>query len=177
MANEDERKERAMHDDTHAPDVRSGAYAAVRGVARRAWLVVEQNGWFYTALAIVVSIVGPYVFAYLRALELRRDANDTAKLRAYADARRKALDKVEEEMRAANDGAANASLSSEEVKAKKLAEIDARAVRLGVRPKGQGRVLGSDPTVRREYSPLMGSSSTSGGGYRPTQRQRPGGGG
>jgi hypothetical protein len=104
------------------------------------------------------------------------------KLRMYASARRKALDKVEEDMRseyAKNGAANNAALSSEEAQAKKLAEIDAKAARLGVLPKGKGRVLGSDPTLRRnDYNPLTGvSSSSTGRGYRPTQRQRPGGGG
>lgn len=166
-----------MYGDAHAPGVRPGA-----NLLRRAWQVVEENGWFLTAVVIVVSIVAPYVFAYLRAREMERDARDTEKLRAYASARRKALDKVEEDMRseyAKNGAANNAALSSEEAQAKKLAEIDAKAARLGVLPKGKGRVLGSDPTLRRnDYNPLTGvSSSSTGRGYRPTQRQRPGGGG
>lgn len=167
-----------MYGDAHAPGVRPGA----KLLLRRAWQVVEENGWFLTAVVIVVSIVAPYVFAYLRAREMERDASDTDKLRAYASARRKALDKVEEVMRseyAKNGAAKKAALSSDEAQAKKLAEIDAKAARLGVLPKGKGRVLGSDPTLRRnDYNPLMGASSSSTGrGYRPTQRQRPGGGG
>ena len=162
-----------MYGDAHAPGVRPGA---------NVWKVVEEHGWLLTAVVIVVSIVAPYVFAYLRAREMERDASDTEKLRAYASARRKALDKVEEDMRseyAKNGAANNAALSSEEAQAKKLAEIDAKAARLGVLPKGKGRVLGSDPTLRRnDYNPLTGvSSSSTGRGYRPTQRQRPGGGG
>ena len=166
-----------MYGDAHAPGVRSVANL----FPRRAWQVVEENGWFLTAVVIVVSIVAPYVFAYLRAREMERDASDTEKLRAYASARRKALDKVEEDMRseyAKNGVAKNAALGSEEAQARKLAEIDAKAARLGVLPKGKGRVLGSDPTLRRDdYNPLVGASSSTGRGYRPTQRQRPGGGG
>ena len=161
-----------MYGDAHAPGVRPGA---------NVWKVVEEHGWLLTAVVIVVSIVAPYVFAYLRAREMERDASDTEKLRAYASARRKALDKVEEDMRseyAKNGVAKNAALGSEEAQARKLAEIDAKAARLGVLPKGKGRVLGSDPTLRRDdYNPLVGASSSTGRGYRPTQRQRPGGGG
>ena len=167
-----------MYGAAHAPGVRSVANL----FPRRAWQVVEENGWFLTAVVIVVSIVAPYVFAYLGAREMERDASDTEKLRAYASARRKALDKVEEDMRseyAKNGAANNAALSSEEAQAKKLAEIDAKAARLGVLPKGKGRVLGSDPTLRRnDYNPLTGAATAATGrGYRPTQRQIPGGGG
>ena len=164
---------------TSSDDGRARANAI--DAVRRAFSAIEFGKlmWLLTALVVALSFLAPRIMARANAAIERRDASDVEKLRTYAEARRKALDKAEEAMqRAAMEAKAkrDAEADEDEVKAKKIAEIDARAARLGVAPKGRGRSVGSDATLRREYSPLMGPSAAA-RGYRPSPRQRPGGGG
>jgi hypothetical protein len=99
----------------------------------------------------------------------------------HRDARMRALELREEALREASVSSRrlNRDERDEAAVAKRLAEIDAKAARLGVVARGKGRKLGGgtdgSSSGRPEWNPLMGGSASR--GYRPTPRARPGGGG
>jgi len=97
----------------------------------------------------------------------------------YRAQRARALERAEEELRrAANERATGTAPTGdrdardEALLAAKLAEIDAKAARLGLKA---GRKLGGSVSSRPEWNPLAGGSE--GRGYRPARRTPPGGGG
>jgi hypothetical protein len=103
--------------------------------------------------------------------------NDRERLERYQRNRQRALEKREEELRraASETKGGKAELDRAAALEAKLAEIDAKAARLGLTANGKGRKLGDSGPSRPEWNPLMGGGASR--GYRPTGRPRPGGGG
>ena len=110
----------------------------------------------------------------------RDDASPMGANDRYRDARARALERREEALREASVSSRllNRDERDEAAVAKRLAEIDAKAARLGVGARGRGQRLGGgtgSSSGRPEWNPLMGGSESR--GYRPSPRARPGGGG
>ncbi len=110
----------------------------------------------------------------------RDDASPMGANDRYRDARARALERREEALREASVSSRllNRDERDEAAVAKRLAEIDAKAARLGVGARGRGQRLGGgtgSSSGRPEWNPLMGGLESR--GYRPSPRARPGGGG
>ena len=110
----------------------------------------------------------------------RDDASPMGANDRYRDARARALERREEALREASVSSRllNRDERDEAAVAKRLAEIDAKAARLGVGARGRGQRLGGgtgSSSGRPEWNPLMGGSESR--GYRPSRRVPPGGGG
>jgi hypothetical protein len=103
--------------------------------------------------------------------------NDRERLERYQRNRQRALEKREEELRraASETKGGRPELDRAAALEEKLAEIDAKAARLGLTANSKGRKLGDGGPSRPEWNPLMGGGASR--GYRPTGRPRPGGGG
>ena len=138
---------------------------------------LERRGWTLTLVVLVATWIWPRARARAERVRLtQRAKNET-----YARARLRALERAEDELKRAQslrDSAPDGSRETEEAKrAEKLAALDAKAKRLGLQPPGRGHRLGGDERRNGapEWSPLMGSSSSS-RGHRPARRVPPGGG-
>ena len=130
--------------------------------------------------AVMARIMMTTTTTTTRAMDADDDAPTGSKDR-HRDARMRALELREEALREASVSSRrlNRDERDEAAVAKRLAEIDAKAARLGVGARGKGRKLGGgtdgSSSGRPEWNPLMGGSASR--GYRPTPRARPGGGG
>lgn len=126
------------------------------------------------ALALVAAYALTRFMASTSIKAERRAEEERQKLERYRAQRQRALERREEELRAASFERENGKDTTDRETAleKKLAELDAKAARLGVLAT-RGRQLGSSST-RSEWNPLTGSGSSS--GYRPQRRAPPGGG-
>ena len=134
-------------------------------------------------VVFVTCAVGAVVARMMMTTTTTRARDDASPMGAndrYRDARARALERREEALREASVSSRllNRDERDEAAVAKRLAEIDAKAARLGVGARGRGQRLGGgtgSSSGRPEWNPLMGGSESR--GYRPSPRARPGGGG
>ena len=126
--------------------------------------------------ALALAVVTRWAIEFARASRERRAVDERERYELYRTQRARALERAEEELRrAANErapGRLDREARDEATLAAKLAEIDAKAARLGLKA---GRKLGGSSSSRPEWNPLAGGSESR--GYRPARRTPPGGGG
>lgn len=155
-------------------------------VARAIERVADALGASPRSVVVVVATcaVGAVMARFMMTTTTTRamDAAPTGSNDRHRDARMRALERREEALREASVSSPrrlNRDERDEAAVAKRLAEIDAKAARLGVGARGKGRKLGGgtdgSSSGRPEWNPLVGGSASR--GYRPSPRARPGGGG
>ena len=151
------------------------AYARVASVVENA-LGINFHA-FVACVTLVVALTYPKLAKSASDRRDRRAMNDRERLERYQRSRQRALEKREEELRraASETKGGRPELDRAAALEEKLAEIDAKAARLGLKANVKGRKLGDGGPSRPEWNPLMGGGASR--GYRPTGRPRPGGGG
>ena len=151
------------------------AYARVASVVENA-LGINFHA-FVACVTLVIALTYPKLAKSVSDRLDSRAMNDRERLERYQRNRQRALEKREEELRraASETKGGKAELDRAAALEAKLAEIDAKAARLGLTANGKGRKLGDSAPSRPEWNPLMGGGASR--GYRPTGRPRPGGGG
>ena len=151
------------------------AYARVASVVENA-LGINFHA-FVACVTLVVALTYPKLAKSASDRRDRRAMNDRERLERYQRNRQRALEKREEELRraASETKGGRPELDRAAALEEKLAEIDAKAARLGLKANVKGRKLGDGGPSRPEWNPLMGGGASR--GYRPTGRPRPGGGG
>ena len=151
------------------------AYARVASVVENA-LGINFHA-FVACVTLVIALTYPKLAKSVSDRLDSRAMNDRERLERYQRNRQRALEKREEELRraASETKGGKAELDRAAALEAKLAEIDAKAARLGLTANGKGRKLGDSGPSRPEWNPLMGGGASR--GYRPTGRPRPGGGG